>query len=99
MSKYGSCVSMRGVIKAEVNEVREILARSGLTKEDRDSVMGALKEMAWQWCKATAAANAQEEVIRARVGDDVYMQMLTQMVQTGRLTEIADGLWPYGGNE
>lgn len=47
MSKYGNSVSMRTVIESEVNEVNGILEKSSLSKEQKEQVVDAMKEMAF----------------------------------------------------
>ena len=60
MGKYGSGVSMKAVIAMEVESVSDILARSGLSDEERQDILDTVKEMAYQWCSSNATSCAME---------------------------------------
>ena len=61
MGKYGPGVSMKTAITEETKLVQGILDKSNLSEEDKDTVMGSLKEMAYQWCQSNATACAIED--------------------------------------
>ena len=62
--KYGSGASMRSVILAETEEVEAVLTKNGLSDADRETVMKAFREMAYQWCSSNAGACAMEDAVR-----------------------------------
>ena len=95
MGKYASGTSMKTVIKSEVNEVKKILDKSSMQKDDKKAVMDALKEMAYQWCASNASACAFEETVKANVSEDVYTHLIRETLHSGLNEKKMSETWPF----
>lgn len=102
MGKYGAGASMRYVIERETEEAEEILGRSGLDAEDREKLIGILKEMAYQWCSANAAARATEEAFLQMQGvrsEEECMGLIMKLPEywqrSGIYETVMRETWPF----
>ena len=64
MSRYGSDVTMTYVMRAEMDRVTHALDSAGVTGDERDIVIDALKETCYNWAKIAAAFNAFSERVK-----------------------------------
>lgn len=94
MSKYGNSVSMRTVIESEVNEVNGILEKSSLSKKQKEQVVDAMKEMAYQWCCANASACALENAIREICPKEMERIMFAS-IRSGFIERKKAETYPY----
>ena len=98
MGKYGNGVSMRTEIESEVMKARKILDHSGLDPEDRQCVIGSLKEMAYQWCSVNASFCALEAHMKAEFPEE-YTQLLSTFLRSpvynSTYTETMQRTYPY----
>ncbi len=62
MGKYGPGASMKTMLKAEADGIKRILDKSDLNKWEKQVIMDAYKEVAYQWCKTNAVACAVEKL-------------------------------------
>ncbi len=83
MGKYGSGTSMRTVILAETKEVEERLERCGVRDEDRDAIMSAFKEMAYQWCSTNASGCAVEAAMEKLLTEEQRTAILREAIRNG----------------
>ena len=83
MGKYGNGVSMKSAIETEVKEVTDILNRSNLGEEDKNIIIDALKEMAYQWCNSNAFGCAMEKLIKEQCPDMTDMMIMEKLLKDG----------------
>ncbi len=83
MGKYGPGVSIKTVITQEAKLVQEILDKGNLSEEDKDTVMGSFKEMAYQWCQANATACAIEDAAKDVVDAATWQMIEMEAVRNG----------------
>ena len=86
MSKYPSSTPMRSVILQETGMIDRILRKSGLNKQDREDVLTAYKEAAYQWCSSNAMACAMEQAVIEIYGDE-GMQAVNRTVRRNGVIE------------
>ena len=67
---------MKSAIEMEVEEVTEILNKYQLSQEDKEAVLNALKEMAYQWCQSNAGACLMEELVQERLTQEQYTELV-----------------------
>ncbi len=75
MAKYNSCMATNDVCKAEVAEVRKILKKYKVNKEDTNIIIGALKEAYYQFHEVCAGGRAMDRILGEILSDDCYKEM------------------------
>ena len=96
MSKYGSGVSIKSVIRMECEEVEKILDKYRIAEEDKEVVMSAMKEMAYQWCFANANACAYEVCVPYKSNP---MKLVTSKKWNEKYMRVMADTYPnWGGN-
>ena len=97
MSKYGSGVSMSDTITAETQHVEEILDRNGVGGEDKEAVLDALKEMAFQWCNANAFSCAMETALKKLCPDISSQDFMQAILENGVINQKMAETFPFNG--
>ena len=101
MSKYGSGVSMKTMLKLEMEEIDAILNKSNLSKEDREVIQDAYKEVAYQWCHTNAIFCAYEETLKQAVNEETMQEFTKDFVPMsfGFVTQKMKETFPWYGGE
>lgn len=81
MGKYGSGVSMKDVIRMEVEDAKSALEHEEVDEDVISYVLDILTNMAYNWCTANAAGRAVEKWAQDNLSEDLYKDYLTCLVQ------------------
>lgn len=81
MSKYGSWVSMKSMMKQEMNKIDRILNLSNLSDDDKQTIQDAYKEICYQWCQTNAFACLSEEVMMQMLDMEQRLKMQKLIVK------------------
>jgi hypothetical protein len=95
MGKYGSAVSMKDVIRMEVEEVEEILKGTKMPDEDKTRIVDALKEMAYQWCSCNASACAFEGAVKSLLPNKDYENLIRSVIHGGMIEKKMVETYPF----
>ncbi len=95
MGKYESGVSMKTVIKDEVGNVNRILVNKNVPDKDRNAVIDAIKEMAYQWCASNASACAVEQAVKNVCGNEKYEETVKASIRNGVMEQKMLETYPY----
>ena len=81
MGKYGSGVSMKDVIRMEVEDARSALEHEQVDEDVISYVLDILTNMAYNWCESNAAARAVELWVKDNLSEEQYKDYLTCLIQ------------------
>ena len=87
MSKYGSGVSMKSHLSSELKEAQQILNKSNLSEEDKESVLSTIREIAYQWCTSNASACAIEELWKEKFPKE-YEEMMQTFLKSNTFHRV-----------
>lgn len=77
MAKYGNGISIKSMLEMELNEITEILCKYEVSDEDGDRIVGAYKELAFQFCTMNASACSFEEILKTYLsGPEIFRRYL-----------------------
>ena len=78
MAKYGNGIGIKSMLEQELNEITEILCKYEVSDEDGDKIVGAYKELAFQFCRMNASSCSFEEMLKEYMNDsDIFRKYLT----------------------
>lgn len=95
MSKYGSGISMKAMLEAEMDEIR--YAMKDLPKINQEIVAEAYKALAFQFCQSNAFACFMEDIIKQIMTEEQYNRFVKLMMHnaTGYTTEKMLETYPW----
>ena len=95
MSKYGSGISMKSMLEAEMEEIR--YAMKDLPKSNQEIVAEAYKALAFQFCQSNAFACFMEDMIKQIMTEEQYVRFTKLMIHnaTGYTTQKMLETYPW----